>query len=355
MKKAVELFAEVVNAGKDGCDAVLIETMSDTYELKAAVLAAKENCSLPIFASMIFDEKGRLLTGADVKCATAMLEGLGVDVIGFNCGLGPKQMIPLLKELREYTSLPILIMPNAGLPESVDGKTVYNVSPDEFAVDMQEIAKIGVSYLGGCCGTTPEHIKKMINLCSDIPDSVPEKKNITLVTSYSTAVEIGRVPVVVGERINPTGKKLFKEALQNNNIEYIIKEGINQQEKGTHILDVNIGLPEIDEVKMLSDAVYNLQSVLPLPLQLDSSDPKALEKALRIYNGKAMINSVNGKQKSMEEIFPLVKKYGGVLVCLCLDESGIPDTRQGRIEIAEKIIAKAEEYDIDKKTLLLTL
>ncbi len=352
-EKAVELFAEVVNAGKDGCDAVLIETMSDTYELKAAVLAAKENCSLPIFASMIFDEKGRLLTGADVKCAAAMLEGLGVDVIGFNCGLGPKQMIPLLKELREYTSLPILIMPNAGLPESVDGKTVYNVSPDEFAADMQEIAKIGVSYLGGCCGTTPEHIKKMINLCSDIPESVPEKKNITLVTSYSTAVEIGKVPVVIGERINPTGKKLFKEALRNNNIEYIIKEGINQQEKGAHILDVNVGLPEIDEVKMLSDAVYNLQSVLPLPLQLDSSDPKALENALRIYNGKAMINSVNGKQKSMEEIFPLVKKYGGVLVCLCLDESGIPDTAQGRIEIAKKIIAKAEEYGIDKKDLVV--
>ena len=210
-----------------------------------------------------------------------------------------------------------------------------------------------VSYLGGCCGTTPEHIKEMISLCSGIDDNVPEKKNETVVTSYSTAVTIGKKPVVIGERINPTGKKLFKEALRNNDIDYIVKEGLSQQEKGAHILDVNVGLPEIDEVKMLTDAVFSLQSVLPLPLQLDSSDPKALESALRIYNGKAMINSVNGKKSSMEEIFPLVKKYGGVVVCLCLDESGIPETAQGRIDIAKKIISTAEEYGIDKKDLVV--
>lgn len=352
-EKAVELFSEVVNAGKDESDVVIIETMSDTYELKAAILAAKENCDLPVIASMIFDEKGRLLTGGDVKSACAMVEGLGVDAIGFNCGLGPKQMIGLVKELRKYTSLPIIVMPNAGLPESVDGKTVYNVSPEEFAQDMKEIAFLGVSYLGGCCGTTPEHIKEMISLCSGIDDNVPEKKNETVVTSYSTAVTIGKKPVVIGERINPTGKKLFKEALRNNDIDYIVKEGLSQQEKGAHILDVNVGLPEIDEVKMLTDAVFSLQSVLPLPLQLDSSDPKALESALRIYNGKAMINSVNGKKSSMEEIFPLVKKYGGVVVCLCLDESGIPETAQGRIDIAKKIISTAEEYGIDKKDLVV--
>lgn len=352
-EKAVELFSEVVNAGKDESDVVIIETMSDTYELKAAILAAKENCDLPVIASMIFDEKGRLLTGGDVKSACAMVEGLGVDAIGFNCGLGPKQMIGLVKELRKYTSLPIIVMPNAGLPESVDGKTVYNVSPEEFAQDMKEIALLGVSYLGGCCGTTPEHIKEMISLCSGIDDNVPEKKNETVVTSYSTAVTIGKKPVVIGERINPTGKKLFKEALRNNDIDYIVKEGLSQQEKGAHILDVNVGLPEIDEVKMLTDAVFSLQSVLPLPLQLDSSDPKALESALRIYNGKAMINSVNGKKSSMEEIFPLVKKYGGVVVCLCLDESGIPETAQGRIDIAKKIISTAEEYGIDKKDLVV--
>lgn len=352
-EKAVELFSEVVIAGRDGADIIIIETMSDTYELKAAVLAAKENSTLPVITSMIFDEKGRLLTGADVKTACAMLEGLGVDVIGLNCGLGPKQMIALLKEMRNATSLPIIVMPNAGLPESVNGKTVYNVSPEEFAGDMLEIAKIGVSYLGGCCGTTPEHIREMISLCRDIPDSVPEKKNDTVVASYSTAVNIGDKPVVIGERINPTGKKLFKEALRNNDMDYVIKEGLSQMDKGADILDVNVGLPEIDEVKWLTDAVYNLQSVLPLPLQLDSSDPAALESALRIYNGKAMINSVNGKQSSMKEIFPLVKKYGGVVVCLCLDENGIPETAQGRIDIAEKIICTASEYGIDKKNLVV--
>lgn len=352
-ERAVELFSEVIESGKDGADVVIIETMSDSYELKAAVLAAKEHCDLPVIASMIFDENGRLLTGGDMRSACAMLEGLGADAVGINCGLGPKQMIELVKEMRENTFLPILVMPNAGLPESVDGKTVYNVSPQEFAEDMLTIAKQGVSYLGGCCGTTPEHIRAMIELCKNIPDNIPEKKTDTVVSSYSTAVTIGEKPVVIGERINPTGKKLFKEALRNNDIDYVIKEGLSQQEHGAHILDVNVGLPEIDEVKMLSDAVYNLQSVLPLPLQLDSSDPQALEKAMRIYNGKPMVNSVNGKQSSMKEIFPLVKKYGGVVVCLCLDENGIPETAQGRIDIAKKIINTAQEYGIDKKDLVV--
>lgn len=352
-ERAVELFAEVVNAGKDGSDIAIIETMSDSYELKAAVLAVKENSDLPIIASMIFDENGRLLTGADVKTACAILEGLGVDVIGFNCGLGPKQMIPLLRELRKHTSLPVLVMPNAGLPESVNGRTVYNVSPEEFAKDMEEIAHIGVSYLGGCCGTTPKHIKEMIEACRDIPESVPEKKNKTLVTSYSTTVELGEKPVVIGERINPTGKKLFKEALRSGDEDYAVKEGLAQQDRGAHIIDVNVGLPEIDEIEVLSKTVYNLQSVLPLPLQLDSPDAKALERAMRIYNGKPMVNSVNGKAENMAEVFPLVKKYGGVLVCLCLDEDGIPESAEGRIAIAEKIIRTAAEYGIDKKDLVV--
>ncbi len=352
-ERAIELFAQVVKAGKDGADVIIIETMSDTYELKAAVLAAKENSSLPVIASMIFDEKGRLLTGGDVKSACAMLEGLGVDVIGVNCGLGPKQMKPLVKELRAYSSLPIIVMPNAGLPESVNGETVYNVSPEEFAQDMLEIANIGVSYLGGCCGTTPKHIEKMIELCKDIPDSVPERKNDTVVSSYSTSVTIGTKPVIIGERINPTGKKLFKEALRNNDGDYAVKEGLAQQEKGAHILDVNVGLPEIDEVMVLKDTVFNLQGVLSLPLQLDSSNPQALEQAMRIYNGKPMVNSVNGKQSSMKEIFPLIKKYGGVVVCLCLDENGIPNTAQGRIDIAKKIIDTAQKYGIDKKDLVV--
>ncbi len=352
-EECVSLYSEVVRAGRDVADLVLIETMGDTYEIKAAVLAAKENCSLPVFVSMIFDEKGRLLTGADVKTAVAMCEGLGVDVIGFNCGLGPAQMIPLVKELTECSSTPIMVNPNAGLPESVNGNTVYNVSPDEFAGYMSEIAALGVSYLGGCCGTTPAHISAMIEKTKNIPDRVPEFKNTTLVTSYSECVELGRKSAVIGERINPTGKKLLKEALRNGDMDYILKEGITQRECGAHILDVNVGLPEIDEVKMLSDAVYQLQSVLPTPLQIDTSDPVAMEKAMRIYNGKPMINSANGKQKSMDEIFPLVKKYGGVVVCLCLDESGIPEDAESRIKIAEKMLSTAEKYGIDKKNIVI--
>lgn len=352
-EECVSIYAEVVNAGKDDADLVLVETMGDTYEIKAAVLAAKENCDLPVFVSMIFDEKGRLLTGADVKTAVAVCEGLGVDAIGFNCGLGPKQMIPLVDELVSCSSTPIMVNPNAGLPESIDGKTVYNVEPDEFAELMTIIANKGVSYLGGCCGTTPAHISALINATRDIEDKVPEQKHNTIVTSYSQSVELGKKPVVIGERINPTGKKLLKQALRDNDMDYILREGITQRDAGAHILDVNVGLPEIDEADMLCKAVYELQSVMPIPLQLDSADAQAMERALRIYNGKPMINSVNGKQKSMDEIFPLAKKYGGVVVCLCLDEDGIPSSAEGRIAIAEKIIATAKNYGIDKKDLVV--
>lgn len=352
-EECVGIYADVVNAGKDDADIVLIETMGDTYEIKAAMLAAKENCDLPIFVSMIFDEKGRLLTGADVKTACAVVEGLGADVIGFNCGLGPKQMIPLVEELEKYTSTPIMVNPNAGLPESVNGETVYNVDPDEFSDLMAQIADLGVSYLGGCCGTTPAHIKALIEKTKNIPDVPPSKKNFTFVTSYSQSVELGEKSAVIGERINPTGKKLLKQALRDRDMDYILREGISQKDCGAHILDVNVGLPEIDEVEMLKSAVYELQSVLPTPLQLDSSDAVAMEQALRIYNGKPLINSTNGKEKSMHEIFPLAKKYGGVVVCLCLDENGIPETADGRIKVAQKIINTAAEYGIDKKDLIV--
>ena len=352
-EECVGIYADVVNAGKDDADIVLIETMGDTYEIKAAMLAAKENCDLPIFVSMIFDEKGRLLTGADVKTACAVVEGLGADVIGFNCGLGPKQMIPLVEKLEKYTSTPIMVNPNAGLPESVNGETVYNVDPDEFSDLMAQIADLGVSYLGGCCGTTPAHIKALIEKTKNIPDVPPSKKNFTFVTSYSQSVELGEKSAVIGERINPTGKKLLKQALRDRDMDYILREGISQKDCGAHILDVNVGLPEIDEVEMLKSAVYELQSVLPTPLQLDSSDAVAMEQALRIYNGKPLINSTNGKEKSMHEIFPLAKKYGGVVVCLCLDENGIPETADGRIKVAKKIINTAAEYGIDKKDLIV--
>ena len=352
-EECVSIYADVVNAGKDDADIVLIETMGDTYEIKAAMLAAKGNCDLPIFVSMIFDEKGRLLTGADVKTACAVVEGLGADVIGFNCGLGPKQMIPLVEELEKYTSTPIMVNPNAGLPESVNGETVYNVDPDEFSDLMAQIADLGVSYLGGCCGTTPAHIKALIEKTKNIPDVPPSKKNFTFVTSYSQSVQLGEKSAVIGERINPTGKKLLKQALRDRDMDYILREGISQKDCGAHILDVNVGLPEIDEVEMLKSAVYELQSVLPTPLQLDSSDAVAMEQALRIYNGKPLINSTNGKEKSMHEIFPLAKKYGGVVVCLCLDENGIPETADGRIKVAKKIINTAAEYGIDKKDLIV--
>ncbi len=352
-EQAYELFKEQVIAGeKAGADLVLIETMGDLYEIKAAVLAAKENTNLPVLVSMIFDEKGILLTGADIKTAVVTLEGLGVDGIGMNCGLGPDQMLELLKEMKKYSSTPIFIQPNAGLPISVNGKTTYNVTSHEFAQKQLEILKNGACALGGCCGTTPDHIKAMIGLC--INEKVIEigKKNYTAVSSYSKTVMFTDKPVIIGERINPTGKKLLKEALCNNDMDYIYREGVSQTDAGADILDVNVGLPEIDEPQMMVSAVKGLQSILNTPLQVDTSDTVAMEKALRIYNGKPMINSVNGKEESMNTVFPLVKKYGGVVVCLTLDENGIPDTVDGRLAIAEKIINKAEEYRISKNDLV---
>lgn len=350
---AYNLFKEQVIAGeKAGADFVLIETMGDLYEIKAAVLATKENTNLPVLVSMIFDEKGVLLTGADIKTAVVTLEGLGVDGIGMNCGLGPDQMLELLKEMKEYSSTPIFIQPNAGLPVSVNGRTTYNVTPEEFAEKQLLILKNGACALGGCCGTTPEHIKAMIDLCKNGKITGIEKKDYTAVSSYSKTVEFTEKPVIIGERINPTGKKLLKEALRNNDMDYIYREGVAQADAGAHILDVNVGLPEIDEPLMMVNAVKGLQSILDLPLQIDTSDTVAMEKALRIYNGKPMINSVNGKEESMNSVFPLVKKYGGVVVCLTLDEKGIPETVEGRMAIAEKIINKAEEYGIEKKDLV---
>lgn len=350
---AYDLYKEQVIAGENaGADLILIETMGDLYEIKSAVLAAKENTDLPVLVSMIFDEKGILLTGADIKTAVITLEGLGVDGIGMNCGLGPDQMLELLKEMKKYSSTPIFVQPNAGLPVSVDGVTTYNVTPEEFANKQLQILKNGACALGGCCGTTPEHIKAMIDLCKDKQIEKISKKQITAVTSYSKTVIFQDKPIIIGERINPTGKKMLKEALRNKDMDYIYREGVTQADAGADILDVNVGLPEIDEPEMMQNAVLGLQSILNTPLQIDTSDAVAMEKALRIYNGKAMVNSVNGKEKVMDEVFPLVKKYGGVLVCLTLDENGIPETVDGRIAIAKRIIKKAEEYGISKENLV---
>ena len=351
---AYEAFAEAVRYGeKYGADLIHIETMSDSYELKAAILAAKENSSLPVFVTMIFDERGKLLTGGDVPSVVAMLEGLRVDALGLNCGLGPKQMLPILNDLRRYTSLPIIVKPNAGLPKQKNGETYYDVEPDEFARIMQEVVKEGACVIGGCCGTTPEHIKKLVEECKDLPLREIEKKHDTIVSSYGQAVILDDMPRIIGERINPTGKKKFKEALKNEDMDYILKEAITQQDKGAHILDVNVGLPDIDEVAMMEKVVKELQSVTSLPLQIDTVDGKAMERAMRIYNGKPMINSVNGKQVSMDEVFPLVRKYGGVVVGLTIDEEGIPKDAEGRVRVAGKIINEAAKYGIDKKDIVI--
>ena len=353
-ERAVELFGEVVRYGSAaGADLVLIETMSDSYEAKAAVLAAKENCDLPVCITVTFDGKGKLLTGGSVDSTVALLEGLRVDALGVNCGLGPDQMVPIVKRLTEVCSVPIIVNPNAGLPRTEGGRTVYNVQPEEFSLRMEEIAAMGVHVVGGCCGTTPEHIRLTAERVKRLPFKAPVRKSRTVVTSFSQCVEIGKVPVIIGERINPTGKKKFKQALREGDIEYILQEGLRQEDSGAHILDVNVGLPEIDEPAMMASVVTKLQSVLALPLQIDTSDPVALEKGMRLYNGKPMVNSVNGKIESIESVFPLVRKYGGVLVALVLDEDGIPSDAEGRIRIARRIYEAADRYGVPREDILI--
>lgn len=353
-EEAVDVFADVVKAGvKAGVDLILIETMNDSYELKAAMLAAKENSDLPVFATVVFDEKHKMLTGASPMAIVAMLEGLHADAIGMNCGLGPKELLPIFQEMAQYASCPLIINPNAGLPRNDHGKTVYDVGPEEFAEGMVPFVEAGAWFAGGCCGTTPEHIKALVDRCRNMDIKPLTEKDYTIVTSYSQAVSIGNKPVIIGERINPTGKKKFKQALRDKDMEYILEEGVKQADSGADILDVNVGLPEIDEVEMMKKTVYELQSILPLPLQIDTTDPAAMEAALRMYNGKAMVNSVNGKQEVMEKIFPLVQKYGGVVVGLALDEDGIPSTAEGRLAIAEKIYNTAAKYGISRKDIVI--
>ena len=354
-EEAYQAFREMAQAGeKAGADCILIETFSDTYEVKAAVLAAKESTTLPVIATMIFDERGKLLTGGDIPAAAALLEGLGVDALGFNCGAGPEQMKALLPQLLDCCALPVVVNPNAGLPRSEEGRTVFDVDPAAFAASMRELAGMGLWAAGGCCGTTPAHLAAMIDACRELPLIRREDGGKTLVSSYAHAVEIGSVePVIIGERINPTGKSRFKQALREGDMDYILREGIAQQKNGAHILDVNVGLPEIDEPALMERVVCRLQGVTDLPLQIDTSDPQAMERALRAYNGKPLINSANGKAESMRTVFPLAKKYGGVVVCLTLDEAGIPETAQGRLAVARKMVETAAQYGIAKKDLLI--
>ena len=350
---AVTVFSKTVNLGvKYGVDLVLIETMNDSYETKAALLAVKENCDLPVLVSNAYNEDGKLMTGASPAAMVALLEGMGATAIGANCSLGPKQLTKVAEELLENASVPVILKPNAGLPEIKDGKTKFNVTPEEFSAEVTNLLKKGLRVVGGCCGTTPDYIKALTEKSKDLKPAEIENKNLTVVSSYTKAVKFLNSPILIGERINPTGKKRFKQALIENDISYILNEGVSQQEKGVHILDVNVGLPDIDEVAMLKNTVCELQAVIDLPLQIDTADVSAMENALRIYNGKALINSVNGKEESMKAIFPLVKKYGGVVVALTLDENGIPETAEGRVEIAKNILKVAKEYGIENNNII---
>ncbi len=353
-EEAVSVFADNIKvAAECGVDLILIETMNDSYETKAAVIAAKENCDLPIFVTNVYDESGKLMTGANPAAMIAMLEGLRVDALGMNCSLGPDIMLKIIGEFEKYSSLPVIVNPNAGLPEVRDGETVYNIGADEFSDYMMKIAQGGAIILGGCCGTTPDFIKKTIEKTESIPYKLPDKKDYTCVSSYTHAVFVDKDPILIGERINPTGKPKLKEALRSGNLNYILNEGIQQTDAGAHILDVNVGLPEIDETEMMLKCVASLQAVTDLPLQIDSTNFDTLEEAMRIYNGKPLVNSVNGTEESMSRVFPSVQKYGGAVIALTIDGKGIPDTAQGRTDIAEKIIERAGEYGIDKKDIIV--
>ncbi len=352
-EQAVDLFKETVRLGAQwGVDLIFIETMNDSYETKAALLAAKEVCGLPVFVSNAYGEDGRLLNGADPETMVALLEGMGADGVGANCSLGPDRLKPIVDRIVAAASVPVILKPNAGLPRNEGGRTVFDITPAEFAKSVAGQMEQGVRIAGGCCGTTPEYIEKLISSAKNITPKPLERKTFCRITSYTHAVTFDQDPILIGERINPTGKKRFQQALREGDLGYVLQEGLKQQEKGVQVLDVNVGLPDVDEVSLLSETVCALQSVTDLPLQIDTSDPAAMERALRKYNGKALINSVNGKEESMHTLFPLLKKYGGVAIALTLDESGIPDTADGRIRIAEKILSAAKEYGIGTHDLI---
>ena len=353
-EEAVSIFSETIAIGAScGVDFIMIETMNDSYETKAAVLAAKETCDLPVFVTNTYDERGKLMTGADVAAMVAMLEGLRVDALGVNCGLGPDKLFSVVETLTKVSSIPVIVNPNAGLPEFDGEKTVYRVEPKEFAEQMAAFIDLGVHGIGGCCGTTPEHICALVQKTAGKTPLPILEKHRSVISSYSHAVSFGHTPVLIGERINPTGKSALKAALRENRMDYILNEGLAQMELGAHVLDVNCGLPDIDETEMLSKVVYELQTVCDLPLQIDTSNPKAMEKALRLYNGKPMINSVCGKEESMAAVFPLAAKYGGLIVALTLDEDGIPETAEGRFSIAQKIYERAKEYGIKREDIMI--
>ncbi|EJE7235125.1 homocysteine methyltransferase [Clostridium sporogenes] len=352
-EEAYEIFKrQAIQGQKSGADIILIETMTDLYEAKAAILAAKENTNLPVFCTMTFEKNKRTFTGCTPLSMVLTLEGLGVDALGVNCSLGPNELGDIVDEIIEYSSIPIMVQPNAGLPTIKEGRTIYNIKPKEFAAFQRSIVDKGVRIVGGCCGTTDEFIREIVYSLKDVKIKKLKEKNICGVCSSTKAVLIDGVKII-GERINPTGKKLFKEALRNNDIDYILKEAIGQVESGADILDVNVGLPEIDEEETMKKVIKEIQSIIDTPLQIDSNNRKVIEKALRVYNGKAIVNSVNGEDKVLDNLLPLIKKYGAAVVGLTLDDKGIPKKAEERLKIAEKIVNKALEYGIRREDIFI--
>ena len=353
-QEAVSLYRQAAAWGAEaGADLIIIETMGDPYEMKAAVLGAREACDLPILATMMADVNGRLLTGGTVETMAVLLDGLGVTALGLNCGLGGPEMLPLLRRIRRVTERPLLCSPNAGLPRMEGGRTVFPAGPEAFAQAQRELAQAGAWLLGGCCGTTPEHIRAMVAACREVTPAPVPPVTETWISSGSEAVCLDHGPVIIGERINPTGKKRMQEALRTGDVNYLLKEAVNQSAAGAAVLDVNVGLGGVDEAAWMERAVSAIQGVCTCPLQLDTADPEALARGLRAYNGKALINSVSGKQEVMDQVFPLAKRYGGTVVALLLDEEGIPDTAEGRVAIARRIMAEAARYGIAKRDLVM--
>lgn len=352
-ERAYEIFKrQIIQGVRSGVDLILIETMTDLYEAKAAVLAAKENSNLPVFCTMSFQEDGRTFSGCDTVAMTTVLQGLGVDALGVNCSLGPKEIEPIINEILKVSKIPVMVQANAGIPRICNGETIYDISPKEFALYSRKYLEKGVKIIGGCCGTTDEYIKSITKELNNIKIQKRETHYVSAVCTPTRVIPIEGIKVI-GERINPTGKRLFKEALRNNNIDYILREAILQVEAGADILDINVGLPEIDEEKAMIKIIKQIQAILDVPLQIDSNDPKVIESALRIYNGKAIVNSVNGEDKVLDSILPIVKKYGSAVIGLTLDNDGIPSSSKERLKIAEKIVKKAEAYGIAKEDVYI--
>lgn len=352
--QALDYFKEVVEAGdKAGADLIVIETMTDICEARAALIAAKEVSDLPVIVSMTYEDNKRTLTGSDALTVVNILEALGADAIGINCSTGPDGMLPIIEDLIEYASVPIMVEPNAGLPQMVGGKTVYHISIDEFTQYMLEIAEMGALILGGCCGTTPSYIEKMITATKALPLYAVSEKWHTAVSSSTKTIILGDDIHIIGECINPTTNPILKASLRQGDLSVVSQLAVEQKKDGAHVLDINLGLPDIDELKMMTEAVDTVSRLVDCPLQIDSSNPEVIEAVLRSYPGKAIINSVNGKKSAMAKIFPIAKKYGALVLGLTMDETGIPSLAEDRFAIAKKIMAVGESYGISQKNILI--